>query len=190
MAKHPVLSILSFLLVFLVVTGLYAQPGAPVGAAPCPALNPPPPPPWMPPGLHEPAMHGMHHPIWRDLASVGLDEKQQRALAAIRNAAAKSAIRKAADLRIARLELGETLAGETVNMKTIEQKVRALAALQADIELSAIKAVEEAKALLTPAQTTRLGELQKAGDMPGCPNARPPVKPVKKDGPDTRAERG
>jgi Spy/CpxP family protein refolding chaperone len=135
-------------------------------------------------------MPGLHHPIWDDLAAVGLDAKQKQALDGIRNGVTKSVIRKTADLRIARIETHEALAGDTVNIKTVEEKVRTAAALRADIELSVIRAIEEAKALLTPAQRTRLNELRKAGGMPGSAHVRPPARPGKKDGPAARAEKG
>ncbi len=191
MTQRLTLSILSFLLVILVTTGLYAQGCDTAGPRPCSSPGPlppvPPPPPFMSPGLHAPGMPRLHHPIWGNLASVGLDAKQKHAVDGIRSSMTKSIIRKTADLRIARMELGEALAGDTIDMKTVEEKVRAVSSLYADTELSVIRAIEEAKALLTPAQKIRLKELQKAGDMPGCPPVRPPGK---KDGRDTRAEKG
>jgi Spy/CpxP family protein refolding chaperone len=135
-------------------------------------------------------MPGLHHPIWGDLAAVGLDVKQKHALDGIRSSMTKSVIRKTADLQIARMELGEVLAGEKVDMKIVEEKVRTVASLHADMELSVIRAVEEAKALLTPAQRTRLEELHKGGDMSGPPPVRPPARAGKKGGPAPRAEKG
>jgi hypothetical protein len=58
------------------------------------------------------------------------------------------------------------------------------------MELSAIRAIEEAKALLTQPQKSRLKELQKAHDMHGCPPVRPTAGTGKKDGPAARVEKG
>ncbi len=173
MTKRLTLSILSFLVVIFATTGLHAQVCETAGPGPWAAPAPlPPPPPFMPHGPHAPGIPGLHHPVWGDLAAVGLDAKQKHALDGIRSSMKKSVIRKTADLLIARIELGEALGADTVDMKTVEEKVRTAAALQAAVELSVIRAIEEAKTLLTPAQKAKLKELHKAGGPHACPHAK------------------
>lgn len=190
MTKRRALAIFSFLLVMLAATSLCAQACDPAGPMPAPWPAPPPPPPCAPPGPHMPGVAGMHHPIWSAFASVGLDEKQQRALDAIKINVAKSLIRKTAEARIARIDLREALSGENVDMKAVEQKVQAVALLHAEMELAVIRGIEEAKALLTAQQKTRLKELRRAHDMPGSPHGCLPAKSGKNDRPATRAEKG
>jgi Spy/CpxP family protein refolding chaperone len=108
-------------------------------------------------GMHEGMMHA-DHPLWRDLAHLGLTERQKEAVREIKHGAIKVAIKKGADMKIAQLELKDLLEKEPVDMKAVEAKLKEIEALRTDIHLSFIKATEEIRSQLTPAQKKKLEE--------------------------------
>ena len=103
------------------------------------------------------------------LASLGLDAKQKESVKAIHMKTKKEMIRKKADADIARLDLREILGKDTVDMAAAEATVKQLEALRADMQMMHIRAREEIKAVLTPAQRTKFAEMRGMGGcMGGC----------------------
>jgi Spy/CpxP family protein refolding chaperone len=113
-----------------------------------------------------PGMMGEHH-ISGKLKSIGLDEKQKEAVKEIERKTMKETIKKKADLDIARLDLRDLLDKDPVNMKAVESKLKEIASLKADMQLSRIKAHEEIKSKLTPDQRKKLKEMTEHGMMMG-----------------------
>lgn len=110
-------------------------------------------------GMH--MMEGRKHPdmemmmaehMWGHLMSLNLDEKQKEDIHVIKSRMIKEAITKKANLDIVKMELKDLLAKDPVDMKAVEAKLKQVALLKTDIHLSHIKAMEEAKAKLTPEQ--------------------------------------
>lgn len=137
--------------VLLLVLGLYSPEaeGCPDKAGKC---------------VHEEGMHmmegmnpqdmellGAEH-MWGHLRGLNLDEKQKEEIHVIKSRMIKEAITKKANLDIVKMELKDLLAKDPVDMKAVEAKLKQLALLKTDIHLSHIKAMEEAKAKLTPEQ--------------------------------------
>lgn len=94
--------------------------------------------------------------LWMRIMSLRLDPKQKSEIEQIRNRTMKEMIRKRADERIAEIELTELLEKEHVDMKAVEAKLKQKEALRTEIQLSLIKAKEDAMAKLTPGQRKRL----------------------------------
>ncbi|MDA8082143.1 MAG: periplasmic heavy metal sensor [Nitrospiraceae bacterium] len=102
------------------------------------------------------------------LASLGLDAKQKESVKAIHLKTKKEMIRKKADADIARLDLREILGKDTVDMAAAEATVKQIEALRADMQMMHIRAREEIKAVLTPAQRTKFAEMRDMDGMGGC----------------------
>ncbi|MDA8162849.1 MAG: Spy/CpxP family protein refolding chaperone [Desulfobacteraceae bacterium] len=109
----------------------------------------------------------MHHPggmtgagpgIRQAFRGLGLGEQQKTAIKGIGFKLMKEAVRKKADIRIARIELRELLQKDKVDMAAVEAKLKQIADLQTSLRLSKIKAMEEIKADLTPAQRQKFRE--------------------------------
>jgi len=73
--------------------------------------------------------------------------------------ATRELIRRGADLRVAELELRALRRSEPVDLTPVEQKLREIERLRTDLRLQTIRAVEGAKAQLTPDQRTKLRTL-------------------------------
>ncbi len=108
-------------------------------------------------------MRGERHHLWMTLSRLGLDEKQKEAVKAIQSRTAKDTVRKKADIQLARIDLREILAKDQVDLSAAEANLKRTAALQTDIRLSHIKAMQEIKALLTPEQRAKFKELREWG---------------------------
>jgi Spy/CpxP family protein refolding chaperone len=113
-----------------------------------------------------PDMMGEHH-ILGKLKNIGLDEKQKEAVKEIERNTMKETIKKRADLDIAQIDLRDLLDKDSVNMKAVESKLKEIASLKTDIQLSRIKAHEEIKSKLTPDQRKKLKEMTEHGMMMG-----------------------
>jgi len=84
-----------------------------------------------------------------------LTDEQIKALKSIKMDFLKGELKKEADLKIAQLEL-RSLMDEEASLKEIEAKLKSAHKLKTDLKLSHIKAVREAKALLTPEQKEKV----------------------------------
>jgi Spy/CpxP family protein refolding chaperone len=110
-------------------------------------------------------MGGEHHHLWKNLMSLGLNEKQKEEVKEIRNKTMKETIKKRADLQIARLDLRDLLDKENVDMKAVESQLKTIESLETDIRLSHIRAFEEIKAILTPDQRKQFRKMTQKSFM-------------------------
>jgi len=91
-----------------------------------------------------------------------LTDKQVQDLQSIKMDFMKGKFRTEADLKIAQMEMKGLMQDDNSNLKDIEAKMNAVAKLRTDMKLSHIKALRQAKALLTPEQREKL---KKSDDM-------------------------
>lgn len=117
-------------------------------------------------GMMEGTM-GEDHPMWKHLMGLGLDEEQKEAIREIKHRLMKETIKKRADKKIAHLEMKDLLEKDPVDMNAVEAKLRQIEAIETDIRLSHIKAMEEVKAKLTPEQKKKMKEMIEMGPMMG-----------------------
>jgi Spy/CpxP family protein refolding chaperone len=103
--------------------------------------------------------------LWEKLMALGLDARQVDELKAIRTRMMKSMVRKRADRQLQEIEIHDLLDKDSVDMKAVEAAVKKSASLRADMFLAHVKAREEMKAVLTPAQRKQLREM--SGMRPG-----------------------
>jgi Spy/CpxP family protein refolding chaperone len=113
-------------------------------------------------------MMGDGHSMWQHLTGLGLDEKQQESLKALRSKTMKTMIKKKAEKEIAGIELRELLDKEMIDMKAVEAAVKKSESLRSEMFLTHIRAHEEMKSILTPEQRKRLNEMMKSGGGSGC----------------------
>ncbi len=107
-----------------------------------------------------------NHPMWRRLMDLGLDEKQEDAIKALRTKTMKEMVRKKADVQIADIELRNLLDKDPVDMKAVEAAVKKSESFRTAMFLARIGAREELKSILSPDQRKRLKEMM--GHGPGC----------------------
>ena len=106
---------------------------------------------------------GMGGHFMKMVAMLGLNAEQQKAVEAIHYTHHKEVIRKAADIDVAEVELQEIMGKEPVNVAEAEKKIRAIAALQADLDIMHLKAKAAVKAKLTPEQLEKMEKHMVAG---------------------------
>jgi len=109
-------------------------------------------------------MGGEQH-LLKKLMSLGLDEQQKGTIKTIVRTTQKETIKKRADLAIARLELKDLLDKDPVDMTAVEAKLKQIASLKTDMQLSHIKTLEAVKAKLTPDQKKKFEEMKEQGMM-------------------------
>lgn len=103
-----------------------------------------------------------------------LNAEQQKALEVIHFAHHKEVVRKTADIDVAVIELQEIRGKEPVKVEDAEKKIRAIAALRADLEIMHLKTKESVKAKLNPEQLEKMKKHMAAGmdgkmeEMDGC----------------------
>ncbi len=112
-------------------------------------------------------MEGGPH-MWKHLMHLGLDEKQQEALKALRSKTMKEMAKKRADMAVAGIELRDLLDKEPVDMKAVEAAAKKKASIQTEMFLAHVKAHEEMKSILTPEQKKKLKEMMESDQGPGC----------------------
>jgi len=98
---------------------------------------------------------GMAHRFMKMVAMLELAPEQKKAVETIHLAHRKDVIRKEADIDVAEIELKEIMGKEPVNLDEVENKVRAIANLRADLEIMHLKTKEAIKAQLTPEQLVK-----------------------------------
>ena len=84
--------------------------------------------------------------------ALGLSADQVKKLEQLRDNFEHQNIRNNAELRIVELDIAGLLDTPTVDLAKVEAKVREAEKLRADLRVARIKAIEQAKALLTPEQ--------------------------------------
>jgi len=107
-------------------------------------------------------MMGSEHHMSKHLMSLNLDDQQKAFMNEIKTRMKKETIRRTADMRIVQIELKDLLLQDTVDMKAVEAKVKQMETMKADMHLSHIRAMEECKAKLTPAQRKTLKDMIEA----------------------------
>ncbi len=105
------------------------------------------------------------HRMLREIMALDLNQKQRAEIGEIAFGTIKDLIRKKADERIASIELRELLSKDQVDMGAVEAKLKQVESLKTDIKLTFIKAVQEAKAKLTPEQRKKLKEMLRKTQM-------------------------
>ena len=100
------------------------------------------------------------HPHWLHFQNLDLDDKQKEALKEIENTILKELIKKRADEQIAEIELRELLDKETVDLKAVEVKLKQIAIIKSESQLTVIRSTEKMKAKLTLEQRNKLKKTQ------------------------------
>ncbi|MBP7529810.1 MAG: periplasmic heavy metal sensor [Syntrophorhabdaceae bacterium] len=118
----------------------------------------------------------LEHPVFVDPARLTIDENRMEAIREIEVRAVKEGIRKRAELQIAAIELREILAKDPVDIKVAEAKLKQIASVRADIQLSHIKTVEEIKSKLTKEERKKFKEFLESAHM-GFEGRHDPDKP-------------
>ncbi len=109
-------------------------------------------------------MSGPERPMLNIFAHLNLDEQQKTFIHEIKIRTIKDTIRKRAELRIAQIELKELLVKDPLDMNAVEAKLKQEETIMTELRLSHIRAMEEARAKLTPEQRKKLRQMIK--DMP------------------------
>lgn len=87
---------------------------------------------------------------------LNLSSEQVRNLERLRSDFEREAVKSEGDLRVAELDVSEILKADSVDVKKAEAKVREIERLRADLRIARIRAIEQAKAVLTPEQRDKL----------------------------------
>lgn len=147
----------------------------------------------MPPmrGMQHPGMGmmGEEHPLWRDIIGFGLDEQQRETIKEIKSKVIKEMIKKRAEEQVSNIELRELLDKDPVNMKAVEAILRQIETVKTEMHLSLIRAREEVKSKLTPAQRKKFKGMPEMEPIMGPPmmggmmhgGMRMPPPPCEKD---------
>lgn len=90
---------------------------------------------------------------------LGLSDTQVKKLEQLRDDFEKQTIRNDADARIAELDIAALLDSEPVDMTKVEAKIREAEKLRADLRVARLRAIEQAKAVLSAEQRKKLPEL-------------------------------
>ena len=83
---------------------------------------------------------------------LGLSPEQVKKLEQVRDNFERQSIRNRADSRIVELDIATLLDQPAVDLARVEAKVREAEKLRADLRIARIRAIEQAKAVLTPEQ--------------------------------------
>ena len=89
---------------------------------------------------------------------LGLSAEQVKKLEQIRDNFQRQAIRNEADVRIAELDIAALLDNPTTDLAKVEAKIREAEKLRADLRIARVRAVEQAKAVLTAEQRKKFHE--------------------------------
>ena len=103
--------------------------------------------------------------------ALGLSADQVRKLEHLRDDFQRQSIRNDADSRIVELDIAGLLEKEPVEMAKIEGKIRETEKLRGDIRIARIRAIEQARAMLTADQKKKLEDLNRAMLTPRPPRA-------------------
>jgi Spy/CpxP family protein refolding chaperone len=87
-----------------------------------------------------------------------LSPEQVKKLEQLRDNFQRQSIRHDADTRILEVDIAELLDQPNVDVAKVEAKIRAVEKLRADLRIGRIRAVEQAKAVLTPEQRKKFDE--------------------------------
>jgi hypothetical protein len=97
--------------------------------------------------------------ILKNREQLRLSPEQVNKLEQLRDQYQRQTIRAEADTRILELDISSLLDQANVDLPKVEQKIRELEKLRADLRIARVRAVEQAKAVLTAEQRKRLYEI-------------------------------
>ncbi len=106
----------------------------------------------------------MAHSMYLDRAeALDLSAKQVAKLKAIRSECEKDNIRTAAEARIVRLELSDLLEGDDWSLDAVEPLIRKMEKLEGDMHLRHVRALADARKVLSAEQLKKARSLQARG---------------------------
>lgn len=110
--------------------------------------------------------------------ALGLSADQVRKLEQLRDGFQRQSIRTEADLKIVELDIAAMLENDAPDMAKLEAKVRQGEKMRADLRIARIRAIEQARGLLSKEQKKKLQELDPQPFTPGPPRSgrNPPAK--------------
>jgi Spy/CpxP family protein refolding chaperone len=91
--------------------------------------------------------------------ALGLSADQVRKLEQLRDGFQRQSIRNDADLRIVELDIAALLENEPVELTKVEAKMREGERLRTDLRIARVRAIEQARGLLSAEQKKKLQEL-------------------------------
>jgi hypothetical protein len=102
-----------------------------------------------------------------------LSPEQVKKLEQLRDNFQRQSIRTDADLRILELDIAALLDNPTVDVAKVEAKIREVEKLRADLRVARVRAIEQAKAVLTAEQLKKFyddarGAMPRAGQKPSA----------------------
>ena len=100
---------------------------------------------------------------------LNLSSDQARNLERLKNDFEREAVKNEGDLRVAELDLSEILKADSVDVKKAESKIREIERLRADLRLARIRAIEQAKAVLSQEQRDKLRAMLAGSRYSGRP---------------------
>lgn len=103
--------------------------------------------------------------------ALGLSVDQVRKIEQLRDDFQRQTIRNDADLRIVELDIAGLLEKEPVEMAKLEGKIREAEKLRADLRIARIRAIEQARAMLTTDQKKKLQDVSRPMLAPRPPRA-------------------
>lgn len=105
---------------------------------------------------------------------LGLSPEQVKKLEQLRDNFQRQSIRNEADTRIVELDIAALLDSPTVDVAKVEAKIREAEKLRADLRIARIRAMEQAKAVLTAEQRKKFSDSVESRPPRGGQN--PPAK--------------
>ena len=120
----------------------------------------------------------MQRHLERLTQQLGLGDDQRTQVQTLVRNHAKEVIRLQADIAIMRIDVGQLLDADPVDLPKVKQLVQAIAAKEADLQLSHITVMQEIRKLLNPEQQktfrTMQGHMMEDGGMMGHGGMRGP----------------
>ena len=108
---------------------------------------------------------------------LGLSPEQVKKLEQLRDNFQRQSIRNEADARIVELDIAALLDSPTVDVAKVEAKIREAEKLRADLRIARIRAMEQAKAVLTAEQRKKFSDsVESRPPRPPRGGQNPPAK--------------
>jgi Spy/CpxP family protein refolding chaperone len=108
---------------------------------------------------------------------LGLSPEQVKKLEQLRDNFQRQSIRNEADTRIVELDIAALLDSPTVDVAKVEAKIREAEKLRADLRIARIRALEQAKAVLTAEQRKKFSDsVESRPPRPPRSGQNPPAK--------------
>jgi hypothetical protein len=96
--------------------------------------------------------------LLNDKEYLRLSQEQVRKLEQLRDNYQRLSIRNDADARLVELDIAALLDAPTVDVSKVEAKIREAEKLRADLRIARVRAIEQAKAVLTPEQRNKFDD--------------------------------